>query len=402
MAALTLPQLDDLMRSTVSVRRAVVADVLASRAASPEAVDHLREVLATLESIPEDAGGRTLRLEDDRPIHLDLAYEIEELRKDLLFLSGGEGALRADLVARHESLPREVDTLAAALSGTRFQSFVTDRDGTVNNYCGRYASSVQSAWNAVFLARFAARRVRHAVVLTSAPLQNVGLVDLAVTPAGAFVYAGSKGREYLDREGRRRQHPIDAARQEKLDALNRRLEHLLEEPGHAVFARIGSGFQHKFGQTTVARQDVAASIPTAKSEQFRDAVRGLVHEVDPEGAFFAIEDTGLDIEVTLTAGEEGGGERRGFDKGDGVRFLDADVPLRMEAGACLVCGDTDADVPMVEAARERAPAAFVVFVTRREELRARVRSVHPGALFVSEPDALVAALGDLGTKAGGH
>jgi hypothetical protein len=282
--------------------------------------------------------------------------------------------------------------VAEALGSTVFQTFVTDRDGTINNYCGRYASSVQSVYNAVFLTRFARARARQSVILTSAPLDDVGLADMAVTPPGAFTCTGSKGREYFDRQRRRRQHPIERAQQKKLDLFNRRLDDLLTEPGHKVFALIGSGLQHKFGQTTIARQDIAGSIPAERSERFGEEVRQLVRSVDPGDVFFRVEDTGLDVEVLLTVEDAEGGVARDFDKGDGVRFLNADLQLEMDRGPCLICGDTGSDLPMLQASLDLAPETKAVFVTREEELRRRVRGLLPEAVFVREPDALVAAL----------
>jgi hypothetical protein len=391
----TLSQFYGLMHATIPVRRVLVEEVLASRRPPPEAVDRLRETLAVLEAIPEGEGGRRLALEEGRPIHVDLGYEIEELRKDLLFLGRGEEALLHDLSARHPGFDEEVRAGVAVLGGSVFQAFVTDRDGTVNNYCGRYASSVQSVYNAVFLTRFARARARQSVILTSAPLDDIGLADMTVSPAGAYVCAGSKGREYLDPAGRRRQLPIGRARQEKLDLFNHRLGDLLDEPGHEVFTLIGSGLQHKFGQTTIARQDIAGSVPAARSERFREEVEGLVRALDPEAAFFRIEDTGLDLEVLLTVEDGEGGATRDFDKGDGVRFLNADLRLEMERGPCLIGGDTGSDVPMLQASLDLAPETRAVFVTRKDELRQRVRELLPEAVFVGEPDALVAILNGL-------
>jgi hypothetical protein len=394
MAVETIRQLDELMRSTVPARRAAVAGALAGSPTSAEAV-RLRDALAALEAVPAEGERRQLRAEGGRTVLLDLGYEIEELRKDLLFLDAGEASLRRDLSARHEGLDAEVDAVVSALSGTRLHTLVTDRDGTVNNYCGRYASSVQPLWNAVYLTRFA-RTTTKAVVLTSGPLQGPGILDLSVAPEDAFVYAGSKGREYLESGGRRRVFPIDSDRQARLDDFNRRLDALLHEPGHEMFSLVGSGLQHKFGQTTIARQDIAGSIPVEASSRFLDAVRSLVRAVDPGEDVLRVEDTGLDVEVLLTVDGANGGRLKDFDKGDGVRFLDRDLPLEMGAGPCLVCGDTASDVPMLEAALSLAPEVHAVFVTRREELRSRVRALHPGALFVSTPDALVAALDTLG------
>jgi Trehalose-6-phosphate phosphatase, C-terminal/Trehalose-6-phosphate phosphatase N-terminal helical bundle domain len=392
----TLPQFYERMRSTRPLRQAAVAAILGGREAPAEAAPFLRGALAELEAIPADSEGQRLRVEEagTAAVHVDLGYEIGELQKDIRYLEEGEEALLSGLARRHSRFLDEVAAGGEALAGVRFQTFVSDRDGTVNNYCGRYASSIQSAWNAAFLSRFARARSRRSVILTSAPLDDGGLVDLVVTPPRTFLYAGSKGREYLDPEGQRRQYPIDARRQEMLGILNRRLGAVLDEPGHEVFRLIGSGLQHKFGQTTVARQDIHHSVPEARSKAFLESVRALVRSLDPEGAFFRIEDTGLDVELLLTVEDERGG-RRDFDKGDGVRFLNDDQTLAMDRGPCLVCGDTSSDVPMLEAALELAPAVRSVFVTRRDDLRERVRSLLPGALFVSEPDALVAILNAL-------
>jgi hypothetical protein len=397
MAIATLPQFYERMRSTRPVRQAAVTAILAGQRAPAEAAPFLRQALADLEAIPADSEGQWLRVGKAGAalVHVDLGYEIGELRKDIQYLEEGEEALLSGLARRGSRFLDEVAAGRDDLAGVRFQTFVSDRDGTVINYCGRYASSIQSAWNAVFLTRFARARTRRSVILTSGPLRDTGLVDLAVTPPGAFLYAGSKGRESLDPEGRRRQYAIDPRQQEMLDAFNRRLEDVLDEPGHEVFRLIGSGLQHKFGQTTVARQDIHHSIPEDRSNAFLDRVRALVRSLDPEEAFFRIEDTGLDVEILLTVEDEHGG-RRDFDKGDGVRFLNDDQKLAMDRGPCLVCGDTGSDVPMLEAALELASDVRSVFVTRHEDLREKVRRRLPGALFVSEPDALVAILNRLG------
>jgi hypothetical protein len=392
MAVERLSQFYGLMHATVPLRRVLTEDVLESRAPTPGAVARLRETLQALEAIPEEPGGRRLALEEGLPVHVDLGYEIEELKKDLVYLDHGEEALLEDLARRHDGFPEDLEVGVAALEGTVFQAFVTDRDGTVNNYCGRYASSVQSVYNAVFLVRFARARAERSVVLTSAPLDDIGLADMTVTPAGVFICAGSKGREFFGTDGRRRQYPIDDAQQEKLALLNHGLDDLLTEPDYRVFALIGSGLQHKFGQTTIARQDIVGSVPTERSGRFQEDVRRLVRDVDPEGTFFRIEDTGLDIEILLTVEDAAERATRDFDKGDGVRFLATNLRLEMERGPCLVCGDTGSDVPMLRAVLDLARETKSIFVTRQEELRQRVREVLPDAVFVGEPDVLVAAL----------
>ena len=270
MAVETLAEFYSLMRSTVPARRALTEEVLDSRTPARDAISRLRSVLAALEAIPEEPEGRLLDLEEGRPIHVDLGYEIEELRKDLVYLEQGEEALLASLAEHHPELPDEIGAFTDAFHKGFFQVFLSDRDGTVNNYCGRYGSSVQSTYNAVFLTRFARVRARRSVLLTSAPLSGPGLVDMAVSPPGAFILAGSKGREYLNLDGRRGEQPVELERQLRLDTLNQRLDTLLALPGNEVFGMIGSGLQHKFGQTTIARQDITGSIPKDRSERFKD------------------------------------------------------------------------------------------------------------------------------------
>ncbi len=393
----TLRQFYDACHSTIPVRRALTEDVLRSRPPDADGVGHLHDVLDALTAIPEEPAGRRLVVDDTRAVHVDLGYEIEELRKDLLFLEEGDQALRDDFVRRHDDFDEQVQAGLEALGGQPYQAFITDRDGTVNNYCGRYASSVQSTYNAVFLTRFARAGAATSVVLTSAPLDNIGLADLAVQPPGAVIVAGSKGREYFDAAGERRRYPIDAAQQGRLDILNAELDRLLERPGNEAFTLIGSGLQHKFGQTTIARQDISGSVAADHSGRFLADIRDLVRSVDPDGSFFRIEDTGLDVEVLLTV-DDADGATRDFDKGDGVRFLNDDVGLEMGGGACLVCGDTASDVPMLVAALELAPETRSVFVTRDDGLRRKVRDVLPETVFVTEPDMLVAILDGLSRR----
>jgi hypothetical protein len=398
MAVETLAQLFELMHSTIPARRALTLEALASQPGSPDAIRLLRNALGALEAIPDGPTGRRLAIEGGRSIRVELGYEIGELRKDVAFLEQGEQALLAQLAERHKGLRDEVAAGLDALEGIALQTFVTDRDGTVNNYAGRYGSSVQSTYNAVFLTRFARSRVRAhgSVLLTSAPLDDTGIADMAVTPPGTFVFAGSKGREYFDIDGRRSQYPVEPAKQKRLDEFNDRLGRLLEEPGNEVFRLIGSGLQLKFGETTIARQDIGSTVPREDAARFLGQVRRLVRSVDPGETVLHLQDTGLDVEIRLTVDDARGGAARDFDKGDGLRFLNKNLGLGLHEGACLVCGDTDADVPMLEAALDLAPETHAVFVTDDEERQHAVRERLPDTLFVSEPDTLMALLNALG------
>ncbi|TVQ27671.1 MAG: trehalose 6-phosphate synthase, partial [Spirochaetaceae bacterium] len=181
------------------------------------------------------------------------------------------------------------------------------------------------------------------------------------------------------------------------EKLNERIDRLLSRPEFATFALIGSGLQHKHGQTTVARQDIHGSIPDDLSEEFLESVQSTVRDVDPEGTIFGVEDTGKDVEIMLTV--DGG---RRFSKGDGLSYLNDALGLGLSQSPCLICGDTSSDLPMVEKAvelggRDRTAA---VFVTRDEDLRRRVSAVLDRSHFVSTPDVLVAALHLLAVERG--
>ena len=393
----TLQDFYDLMLSTIGVRRRLVSNCLNNGGIPAEAVNALREALNSLQAIPQENGAYRVALSQNKTIPLDLSYEINELRKDIFFLEHDEDEFEGHLGDIHEDFYLQVKQGVEALQGVCFKAFLTDRDGTVNNYCGRYISSVQSVYNAVFLTRFATNAAENSVVLTSAPLDNIGLVDISVGPAQVFIYAGSKGREYFNTEGQRRVFPIEQGKQAKLDALNARLSALLKQPEYEMYGLIGSGLQFKFGQTTVARQDITRSIPKTESEKFLNTVRQLVSSIDPDNVFFRIEDTGLDIEVILTveSGEDTE-SAKDFDKGDGIKFLNQDIGLHMDEGSCLICGDTNSDMPMVAAAMNIAKETYATFVTRKDELKDKVHAVCPSALFVNEPDVLVTILDKLG------
>jgi hypothetical protein len=392
----TLDQFYDFMREVHTVRRAIASYYL-MRAHTPQHIRSLEEALGVIDGLP---GGRFDKKLDagGREITVTLDYERTEIEKDVAFLSGASDAQGGfpEVLDRHNrdlgrttSFTRELEEAVRFLRDCEIVNFITDRDGTVNNYCGRYRSSYQSIWNAVYLTRFASDVVTRSVILTSAPLVGDGLLDLSAMPPGTTHYAGSKGREYYARTGGRGTMEIDESKADALEKLNRRLDTLLAEEAYRGFALIGSGVQYKFGQTTVARQDIHGSIPEQESDRFLERVSELVRDIDPDESIFGIEDTGKDIEIMLTV--EG---RREFTKGDGVAFLDETLDLSLATGPNFICGDTWSDLPMVEKTVERSgtDATAALFVTTDADLQRAVAKVAPRSHFVSAPDVLVAAL----------
>jgi hypothetical protein len=385
-----LQQFYELMLMTKKVREKIVASYFHHQGLSPEWIDDLKVALKTLEDIPKADGKHILPLKGERSILLDLTYEIEELRKDIYFIQHSLEEFYQYLDRLHDDFSRQIKAGEEFLKGLHFKNFTADRDGTVNNYCGRYRSSIQSIYNAIFLTLFARKCADHSVILTSAPLGNGGLIEISITPPHTFIYAGSKGREYIDSQGERKQLTIGDEEQKILDILNKRLVALVSQPAYEIFSLIGSGLQFKFGQTTISRQDIYHSISEEESEHFFNLVKGQVQDVDPEKKFLGIEDTGLDIEIILKL--KNNDSSRAFDKGDGINFLNRELSLDMERGPNLVCGDTRSDVPMAAASMEKTENTWCLFVTEDEGLQAEVKGVCPRAFFVSGPDVLVALL----------
>lgn len=389
----TLKDFYDLMAATRTVRFNAVASILDGEGVADDVVESLNHALDSLEAVPEEDGKKILSLDGKRTIALDMEYEINEARKDIFYLEEGEETFLEFLADFHPGFDGFVQAGHELLDGFHFNTFITDRDGTINNYCARYLTSIQSIYNSVFLTRFAQNNARKPVILTSAPLD--GLIEISVNPESEMYYAASKGRECLDVEGRIRRLPIPKDKQEAMVSLNARLTELTGRPEYQKFTFIGSGLQFKFGQSTVARQDIGSSIDAAESDAFLKTLEDLVAELDPESKNFRIEDTGLDVEIILTVETSGDG-LKDFDKGDGVKFLNSELDLEMYRGPHLICGDTASDVPMLEAALELTSDVRAIYVTQNEELAKRVTGLTSKALIVPEPDMLVTILGTMG------
>lgn len=388
----TLKDFYALMAQTRAVRMQAVATILGGGKVNGDVAQSLRNAMDSLEAVPEQNGKRVLALDANREIELEMDYEINETRKDVFYLEEGEETFLELLSDLHPGFDEKVKQGHELLRGLNLNCLITDRDGTINNYCARYLTSIQSIYNSVFLSRFCQEKVRRPVILTSAPLG--GLIEISVNPEGEIYYAASKGRECLDLEGRTRRLPISSDKQEAIDMLNSRLTVLLLEPEYEKFTLIGSGLQFKFGQSTVARQDIGKSIDENESKAFLEKLTALVAELDPDHQNFRIEDTGLDVEIILTIETSGDG-LKDFDKGDGVKYLNDELSLEMHRGPHLICGDTGSDVPMLEAAIEMMPDTRAIYVTEKEDLAKRVMGLTSNALIVPQPDMLVAILGTL-------
>ncbi|MBL0700281.1 MAG: hypothetical protein JJV92_05310 [Desulfosarcina sp.] len=401
-----LKEFYDLMAHTRAIRFIIVENIFNNNLESSDSdainnarinveklqITSLENALFSLENIPFEGTRRILFLDSSKKIEVDLAYEIEELKKDIFYLKNGEKKFFGYLENIHSGFTEQVEAGVKRLEGLDFNCFITDRDGTTNNYCGRYRSSIQSVYNAVFITRFAKKRAEHPIIITSAPLKDCpGIVDVSVNPENTIIYAASKGRECIDLGGLRRTYPIEENKQQLINELNEKLSSLLTDPELEKFTLIGSGLQFKFGQTTIARQDINGSIPQDESAKFLKLVQGIVTDVDPDGNNFRIEDTGLDIEIILTI-EDSESVLKDFDKGDAVRYLNTELDLSMSKGPHLICGDTASDIPMIEASIEQSDDTWTVFVTKNRALIERVSAISSNTVLVTEPDMLVAML----------
>mmetsp|Transcript_14886 Transcript_14886/g.42718 ORF Transcript_14886/g.42718 Transcript_14886/m.42718 type:complete len:558 (+) Transcript_14886:70-1743(+) len=435
------------MRETRNLRAKIVERLLQQGSSSPcvPEVQALSAALATLRSMARPCGWKAgdddslhVLLVDSLPVCVRLGYEKSELIRDLRFLEGGEGKLldllreehtrtewlEAEVPSWEDSLERALAAMRGALSdgrgvaasGLRFRNMITDRDGTINNYCDRYPSSVQSIYNSLWLGSFARGCTDNTIIITAAPVGGrsgtEGLMELCTMPRDFVRCAGSKGREYYDPESGKvlEIEPLPAGVHDLLDQVHSRISSLCAQPENAKFLGMGSGLQRKFGEITVARNDVSKTVDEAESHRFMGQVRCLVEEVDREGDMLDMQDTGSDLEIFPRRANG----QPCFTKGDGVMSLDRRLSLQVAEGPNLICGDTPSDVPMIEAALSlmstsesdgtltSAGKLAVLFVVtpeqhrRTPDLAETVRSLcsDSGArcAILPSPDALIAAL----------
>ncbi len=376
----------DVIKKSSRVKRNIVQRLLKNDIATSSQMKFLNESLEAILDIPKKNGRYYLRTSrsGSSGISFDFSYEIDELKKDILFLKYGENALFEHLGKNSKRFDSEVNQVINFLGKDDLNIFATDRDGTINNYCGTYMSSVQSVYNSYFITKFAKLKVSFPLILTSAPLS--GIINMSVNPKKSFVYAGSKGREYIAFNGTLNRQTVEKEKELCLKKVSKRILSLLNTDEYKVFSYIGSGFQIKFGQLTVARQDISGSIKKKDSLNFLDTIKKVVSEVDKDG-FLEIEDTGMDIEIILKENDSA------FDKGDGLKFVLESLDIDSSKGVNLVCGDTSSDIPLSKKMHSLNKKTKSIFVTTDSKLKKKILTQKIGkVLFVSSPDVLVLGL----------
>jgi hypothetical protein len=371
-----LKRFSSLISSSLILKKKILKEILRKREikVSSENIQELEKIYSSLKNI------------SNKYPDFNLSYEISESEKDIEFIKS-PGSFLNYLEKVNKGFKKELKEVLEFLKDKTFNFFITDRDGTINNYCGRYFSSAQSIYNAFFLDCFIKNKTEKAIILTSAPLK--GILSLSIFPEGSekIIYAGSKGREYDF--GKEHKGRLDIPEQESqiLDKLEDEIRKLTLKKEYEKFLYIGSGFQKKFGQLTIARQDISNSISKDESLDFLNKIKEIVKNLDSDERYLGIEDTGLDIEIILKTSE-----KEMFDKSQGVEFIVKKLDFDLQKGNNLVCGDTFSDVPIADKVVEHNKNTYIIFVTTNRKLMEVLRKKHKKIMFVSSPDVLVAAL----------
>lgn len=387
MAVKTLQEFYKSMQTLKDIRSSIINSINGELTLNVKDLKKLEDIKLQLEDIPKKNNLFKLKTNLGQSILLELDYELSELKKDDIFLKHGSEALIEHMSIIHPNYIEDVKKGLDFLKKQDYKHFVTDRDGTISNYCGRYQSSIQPIYNALCLLEFQKCIEGKSIILTSAPLFNIGLADISVQPEGDYILAGSKGREMLV-DGEIHTFPINPDQKQKLDELNQAIEKLLKRKKYGVFRYIGSGLQYKFGQTTLARQDKNASISEKKSLKLKKKIEKILKKLDPKAEYFSLEDTGKDLEIMLKINSDNGNFEE-FNKGRGLKFILNHLDENIENENVLICGDTASDVPLVTAAQELGAKVTTIFVTEDDALKKSVKSICKNSFFVSSPDVLI-------------
>jgi hypothetical protein len=387
-----LKEIDRLINQSRKTKKKILLRILKNKQIPKKYILRLKKKNSLLKNLKKENSKFTIYSKNQK-INLNMDYELSGLKKDLLYLEKGENALLKYLLSLDKDFSKQKNKIIENLTGKNFDIFITDRDGTINNYSERYSSSVQSIYNAVFLARFISSKTEYSVILTSASLEDFKQVNIFpkwFAKKHNLIFSGSKGSEFLLKNGRKVRIPLDKLERKKLRILERKIKNLLSRKKYKIFSLIGSGFQIKHGQLTIAKQDFVGSLDNELSEEFSNKINGLVKKIDPKSDYFTINDTGTDIEITLKL------KGQKFDKARGIRFILRKLYLKPRDP--LICGDTNSDLIFFDYLNKTTKDLKAVFVTTDTKIKKKAKEIFPETIFVSSPDTLIAALNEISKK----
>uniref|UniRef100_A0A914C1T9 alpha,alpha-trehalose-phosphate synthase (UDP-forming) n=1 Tax=Acrobeloides nanus TaxID=290746 RepID=A0A914C1T9_9BILA len=345
--------------------------------------------------------------EDGELAHFDIKMELDEFEKDLNFLK----FIQSDDVynveqfintlslyhpVSDEKFREEVIAIGDLFTDAdHFNFFFTDRDGTLKSYSCSYPASVQPAYSGVIQAQFARRCAQTCAIVTTAPMMQIGVLDVSTIPEGYYYYGASAGREwFIDPATKFKDTSIPENHLELLDRIFMAISELLDDPKFRHFNWLGSGLQKHYGHITVAHQDAFHSVPESSAKAIDQKIREIVSQVDPHENVLSIKESETDIKIFLKSKLSGDI----FDKGNGIRLLVRHMKCDLKNGTILVCGDSETDLPMLEECLKGNPqGVFTVWVTTNEELRIRVKEVceqhnNKNFVFVSCPEVLLGGM----------
>jgi hydroxymethylpyrimidine pyrophosphatase-like HAD family hydrolase len=386
---LSLKEFYKLMRETRDLKQEILSLILKNKKVPKSQIIKLRKYHDFLKNLKKQNSKYVLYYKN-KEILSGLNYELSELDRDLIYLEKGEKALLKKLENSNKNFHKQKQKIIEKLSKNTFNLLITDRDGTINNYSERYLSSVQSIYNAVFLSRFISEKTRHSIILTSASLndfQKVNIFPRDFMKTHGLTLAGSKGSEFFSKDNEKVRVPLNKKEKQKLKLIETRIKEIISKKQYEIFSLIGSGFQVKHGQLTIARQDMLKSVKKSLSEKFAKEVKEIVKKTDLNSEYFTVHDTGLDIEITFKL------MGRKFNKYKGVKFTLSKLGLQPKNS--LVCGDTHSDLDFFDYIEEESQNYSAIFVTSNPKVKNKIRKIFPKTLFISSPDILIAALNEI-------
>ncbi|CAB07584.3 Alpha,alpha-trehalose-phosphate synthase [UDP-forming] 2 [Caenorhabditis elegans] len=407
----TLDDFFSLMMKTRNVRRQIVGRVLKGIPIRSHFAISLRNAKESLEQICKP-GTHTAEFKsgpDSKEVaHFEIDNELQEFERDLSFIDyvQSDDADNVEqfvdtLISSHpisvETYKKEVENAVELLySADHFHYFFTDRDGTLKSYSCSYPSSIQPAYSGVIQAQFARRCAQTCVILTTAPLMHIGVLDVSTIPNGYYYFGASGGREWFIDNGHnfKDESILKGEKADVLASAYTRISHLLEEPEFRPFTWVGSGLQKHYGHLTIAFQDVYKTITEAQGKQLHEEIEKIVKDVDPHGTRLQLASTEFDIKVYMKTETDG----HVFDKGDGLRLLCEKMHCDLTEGNVLVCGDSSTDIPMLKECLIRNPkGVYTIWVTVNDKLKEEVRALcasysNSNVAFVSCPEVLLGAM----------